>query len=311
MRYRPRSEDFESFLDALNDAATQIPAPVTADAPPSAQITGLPRSGTTILLQLLARTGRVGYPSNVMAFFHRAPWVGARLQAQLALAGPTLSMSSLGGRTREPLDPHEFGYFWRRVCGHSSNSLERDLEPPPYSDVQAELDAVAAVFEAPVVYKNFLALAHTDEMRAGLDRMRFLVVERNLVDVAASLLSLRAQIGAGPDDAIGVQTGSRGISPGTLVDRVARQVVDLDRRQRACGFSGADDTLVVSYDALSANPRAEVGRALAFLGADGEGLDALPAELPRGRGRSSLNAQDRGDLEFALARAYDDGGTDA
>ncbi len=261
MRYRPRSDDFESFLGALNDAALQLPPPVQGDAPPSAQITGLPRSGTTILLQLLARTGRVGYPSNVMAFFHRAPWVGARLQTQLALSGPTLSMGSIGGRTREPLDPHEFGYFWRRVCGHSSNSLARDLDPPSYPEVQAELDAVAAVFGRPVVYKNFLALAHAQEMRHGLDRMRFIVVERDRVEVAASLIMLRSQIGAAPDDLIGVQTG-RGNQPQTLVDRVAQQVVDLDRRQRECGFADADDALLVSYDALTADPRAEVGRVL-------------------------------------------------
>lgn len=304
MRYEPQSDTFEGFLNGLNDAAAHMKMSDGLSPPGlSAQIVGLPRSGTTVLLQLLAASGAVGYPSNVMAFFHRAPWVGAMLHTRLAASGPTLSMESLAGRTREPLDPHEFGYFWRRISGHSANSLVADLEPTPPEQAQVELDAVAAVFGAPVVYKNFLALAHASNMRAHLERQRFISVVRSAEDVAGSLLALRKQIGAGPEHPVGVQAtqvNDRQAATESIETTVARQVVDLEGRQRACEFDKHQDALTLSYTDLVGDPRGVVGSVLEFLGVEAPDLTALPRTLPPGRGLESLPEAQRRQLRAEL-----------
>ena len=309
MKYLSHDQGFEEFLSNLNDAAATIPPPHwEGTLPLSAQITGLPRSGTTLLYQLLARTGAVGYPSNAMALFHRVPWVGARIQTQLAATGPTLSLRSIGGRTPEPLDPHEFGYFWRRVCGHSANSLVRDLEPPPVAEVQRELDLVAAVFGKPVVYKNFLALAHASWMLTELEGMRLVLVRRPEEDVAASLLQLRRRLGT-PDSApLGVDPGDPAApeQAGTVEDRVARQVVSLVRRIEDAGLAGTVGVETVDYAQLCAEPRPVVARLLAALGSETTEPAGVPDRLDPGPGFAGLDPADRDALARALERAKED-----
>lgn len=305
MRYLAHDQSFESFLDDLNAAAGSMPVPALGEGRfVSAQMLGLPRSGTTIALQLLAATGAVGYPSNVMAFFHRAPWVGARLQRQLAAARPAISFTSVAGRTAEPLDPHEMGYFWRRVCGHSANSLVRDLPPEPVAEVQHQLDLVAAVFEAPVVYKNFLAIQHATEMRATWERARFIVVRRDVRDVAASLLTVRRRLGVAADAPFGVQPVTDPAVGADEFRTVADQVIALEEAIEANDFAAHDDACVVTYTDLSQDPRGQVERLLSFLGA-GPVRDpgALPATLPAGAGFAALDPTDQRRLAEALDTA--------
>ena len=308
MKYLGHDQGFEDFLSNLNEAAATIPPPQwEGTLPLSAQITGLPRSGTTLLYQLLARTGAVGYPSNTMALFHQVPWVGARIQTQLAATGPTISLRSIGGRTPEPLDPHEFGYFWRRVCGHSANSLVQDLEPPSIEDVQRELDLVAAVFGRPVVYKNFLALVHAPWMLGELRGMRLLLVRRPEEDVAASLLQLRRRLGTPDSATLGVDPGDPAAEEhGTVEDRVARQVVSLARRIDDSGMADTVGVETVDYAALCADPQAVVSRVLTALGSETTEPAGVPERLEPGPGFAGLDPADQDALRRALDRAKED-----
>ena len=138
IEFREKSDDFECFVENLNNCLlAPFGSPRSRENPRlSAQIVGLPRSGTTVLYQLMAHTRCVGYPSNLMALFWKTPTVGATIQKHLAQHRPTLSITSVAGRTREPMDPHEFGYFWRSMLGHSENTLVRDGEPIVMEELQ-------------------------------------------------------------------------------------------------------------------------------------------------------------------------------
>lgn len=282
--YAPRSENFEAFLARLNATiAAGMGEPEAPDEPRlTGQIVGLPRSGTTVLYQLLARTRVLGYPSNVMAMFWQAPVVGARLQHRLANGAVTLSTTSIAGRTPEPLDPHEFGYFWRGALGHSSNSVHQDASPMAWHRLQATLDAVTGVFDAPVVYKNFLVLCHVDTMRQELSRQRYLAVRRPLLDVATSLLSVRRAIGVPDDTDFGLATSAPEEAPPDVLHRIAAQVVDLDALMSAAQFGSSADSILLDYGAICADPRGSAEAILDHLGATdlGPALDRLPTSLP-------------------------------
>lgn len=289
MEYLPRSESFEDFLDRLNDALLpHFPSrPSSVPQHDSCQIVGLPRSGTTILYQLLARTGAVGYPSNVMAPYWRVPVVGARLQHRLAQSGPTISMTSVAGRTSEPLDPHEFGYFWRDALGHSGNTLRPDREGWPWPQLQDALDAIVEAFDAPTVHKNFLALHHAPDMRAQLRRSKFLVLTRDPRDIAASLWSVRQKVGVPDEATFGIDPGTE--QHGDLVDRVLAQVRALEEARSQMLAQDCSDTMVVEYERLCSSPREVIATALEFLGSapSDDALGKIPQTLPTGRGHAS------------------------
>lgn len=289
MEYLEKSESFEHFLDRLN-ATLENEFPSRPVGPPRhafAQIVGLPRSGTTILFQLLARTGVVGYPSNVMAPYWRVPVVGARLQRQLAQSKPTVSMHSVAGRTREPLDPHEFGYFWRHALGHSSNTLHPDLEGWSWDQLQAALDSICEAFDAPTVHKNFLALGHGAGMRHHLRRSKFIVLARDPRDVAASLWSVRQKIEVPEEATFGLDPG---VDEGDdLAHRIIAQVRTLEAARRAFIEGDHDDTMVVDYTTLCQSPREVVRAALEFLEIrpTEDAFSDIPPTLPSGKGRDA------------------------
>lgn len=299
MKYTARSSSYEDFLTDLNDSlAPRFPStPVGEPLHLSGQIVGLPRSGTTILYQLLARTRTIGYPSNVMAPFWRVPVVGARLQRKLAESEPTISMRSVAGRTSEPLDPHEFGYFWREALGHSANTLHPDSAGWGWDRVQSTLDAITEAFDAPTVYKNFLALGHAEEMRAQLPRNRFIVIRRDPRDVAASLWSVRQKIGVPSEATFGLDPGGdQGL---TLVQRIVDQVTTLEKSRAHLVDSARAVTLVVDYEELCNGPKGIVNSVLDHIEADVDRASvdaAVPDSLPAGQGQSSLPSEIRNEI---------------
>lgn len=297
--------DFERVLNRLNSANA---AEFDDDVPPrtdlySLQITGLPRSGTTVLYQLLARSRRLGYPSNVMAFFWRTPWIGARLQRQLSAGGGAVSVRSEAGRTPEPLDPHEFGYFWRHALGHDTNSLDPVRSPLEASDLRRRLDLVTSAFDLPVVYKNFLVPAHLDYLRHDVGRQRFIVIARPVHEVAASLWQVRQQLNIAANEPFGPQPTEICPTYNSVEARIAHQVSSLDRTWRESAWDG--DTLFVEYEDLCRSPREIVQQcsdhALAQLG-DPE-MGDIPAHLEPARSWNRLPRDVQRRLERAMVQA--------
>jgi hypothetical protein len=303
--YSQKSDSFEAFLSSLNDTVHEGMGDFSPPLEPfiTGQIVGLPRSGTTIVYQLLALTGRVGYPSNVMALFWQAPTIGAKLQKHLAAPGPTISTRSVAGRTAEPLDPHEFGYFWRRALGHSSNSVKSDQKPLDWSTLQSILDAVTGIFDSPVVYKNFLAMVHADSIRCNLERQKFLVIQRPMVDTAASLLAVRRRIGIPENDEFGLVAENLS-KDAPLLERVANQVCELKSLIESCNFENDPSSMQVDYISLCNDPRSTIGAILEFVGGDTTpGWDSnLPRRLPLGGGSANVTAAERKRLERLITQ---------
>jgi hypothetical protein len=108
----------ESRLQALNTLLhplqVQLESRLTSPERPLVFIIGAPRSGTTLVSQLLARSGQFGYISNFVARFWLAPGVGAMIEQSLdpSGTGSEIEYKSSYGVTHGLKSPHEFGYFW-------------------------------------------------------------------------------------------------------------------------------------------------------------------------------------------------------
>lgn len=125
-----RNEGLEQLLAELNGALGGAESGMhelpTEPAHPIILVVAAPRSGTTLLMQWLASSGQVCYPSNLLSRFYAAPYLGARIQQliadprfnfkdELADAGTyVIPFTSLLGKTKGLLQPNEFWYFWRR-----------------------------------------------------------------------------------------------------------------------------------------------------------------------------------------------------
>lgn len=264
----------EAFLEALNDrlapAETYPPVP---ERFPTLHVVGAPRSGTTLATQLIARHLDVGYINNLIAAFWKAPVTGIRLSRKVLGDAAPASLTSAFGRTDHVEDPHEFGYFWRRL-----------LQSPEYRELGgAQADAVdwdrlarvlthmTIAYDRPVLFKSFQLAAVMDRVQAVLPSTCFVWVRRDPVATARSILKLRERF-------LGDRSRWASIKPRDVAElarrdvweQVAGQALSLDRSiADAADRVGRRNVLELSYEALCRRPAEAVGAVRALLAGAG------------------------------------------
>ena len=275
----------EAFLEGLNEAlALASLAPMRRSVDPSTlpivYIVGAPRSGTTLLSQVISRHLEVGYVDNVVARFWRRPSVGIRL-SQILLGErrrECIEFRSQHGVSEGLAGPHEFGYFWRHwlQCDaapthHPTPNLLTALDA---GGLRAQLhDELLAAFAQPAVFKNVICGFYAPWLTMVHPRSLFVHIERDLAQTAASILATRfARYGA--------YEAWWSLKPSTFEElsnvadpamQVVRQVTD-SRREFAAALTVAPvRSLRVGYDELCDAPDGVLSRvasALKELGAE-------------------------------------------
>ena len=202
-RYR-KDPALEAALAAANDRLA-IALEETADRFDGRLllVIGSPRSGTTLLTQLLARTRDLTYPDHVVARFPGAPALGVLASRSLRVAFPSMVEAveasdaparSDHGVTPGLFEPHEAGYFWSR---HFDFSRGHELDASAFSAVRwpALFGALSALQAAgdgrPLMFKTVPLAMNIDEVAARLPGALVLVTRRDPLDVALSVYRAR------------------------------------------------------------------------------------------------------------------------
>jgi Sulfotransferase family len=202
--YERRTQDYakdvsdEAFLAELNAYLEPRELALYEDRPielPFVFVLGAPRSGTTIASQLLAYCLDVGYITNFAARFWRAPVHGIRLSRLIAGEPHDVPFASDYARTPSPQGIHEFGYFWRgRLRKESFDEIVRapELEPEiDWDGLRLTLANVQHEFGRPVAGKNVLSAFHMPKLLDVLGRVLWVLIERDPLDAAVSILDAR------------------------------------------------------------------------------------------------------------------------
>lgn len=187
---------FGAVNDHLYDLETQLVSGYTEPQYPTIFICGPPRSGTTLLMQLVIACFKVGYVNNLMARFWKVPYIGAVLAHELRQRQPHRSpefVSELGA-TYGYEGPHEFGFFWQYWFPYNEThqTSEEDLQKQDKPRFRQELAAMESIFDAPLAFKNGIVLSLNIPTLATLfPKAVFLVCQREPVYVAQSILQSR------------------------------------------------------------------------------------------------------------------------
>jgi hypothetical protein len=262
-----KNERDEAFLDALNNFLASATLPFGGDTAcnpstlPILYIVGAPRSGTTLLSQLVSRYLPVGYIDNLTARFWRRPSVGIRLSE--ALLGENrrnlITLESTHGVTNGIAEPHEFGYFWGhwfRLAQAATHHLDETLlaKTDAKGLRHALEDEILREFRAPVVFKNIICGFHAKFLTKLHPRSLFIYVERDLKDTCASILKCRLE-------RYGTYEAWWSLRPSTFpsfsidpVEQVVRQVIDSRREMYEEICTLRNSPIRVEYTKLCANP---------------------------------------------------------
>ena len=265
-------------------------------------VIGAPRSGSTLLYQLLTDRFDVGYLANGHA---RRPGAPSLVERRRGLAGRRRGelgdyRSSFGGTDGE-LGPSECGPFWYRFFPRRPHYVPADAFPAASRrQLRAAVGAFVEACGRPVVYKNLYNTARIDAIAAALPEALFIAIHRDLAANARSLLDGRLHVAGSPEawwsvEPPGVEHLRRLPAHEQVVEQI-RALDDLVARVEAS--IGPERVLHVVYEDICADPRGQLERIAAFAAAHGCKLGErgeVPASFPR-RDGGTLPAE----LEDAL-----------
>lgn len=268
-----RDETLEALLKEVNGllgaAESEAVRRFETTRYPAVLIMGSPRSGTTLLLQWLARTDRFAYPTNILSRFYGAPYIGAKIQLMLTRHdfrneifdfNEEVPFASRLGKTRGALAPNEFWYFWRRFFPYGELQCldERELERVDRRGFVSELAAIEAVFDKPFAMKGMFVNWNIPFISSMLPKVLFLYIKRHPFFNIQSLLEARvdyygdkrAWYSFKPPEYITL----RGLSP---YEQVAGQIYHTNRAvEDGLGHVEAPKRLEISYEEFCSRPEA-------------------------------------------------------
>ena len=254
----------EQKLFELNELLAPIETQLTAtfETPqrPLVFVIGAPRSGTTLMSQILAATEKFGGATNFMARFWKAPTLAMRMQEVLDLPSSHRSFRSVRGATDGISEPHEFGYYWSSWfdLGQETHSLSREhLARVDLLGLKRSLASMEAAAQKPLMFKNntwftFQASWLAEQFPTSV----FVACVRDPFFVAQSIYAQRLALGdLGRWWSVRPSTYAtlKGLSP---LEQVAAQAVDITlEMQKALALVPGERLIRASYRKLCEEPR--------------------------------------------------------
>jgi len=151
-------------------------------------VVGPPRTGSTLLYQLLVHRFDVGYLSNRHCRLYGAPSLVERRRHP----HPTVEFTSRYGRTRGPDAPSECGEYWYRFFRRSPQYVPLEEMPErQLRRLRASARGLGNAAGRPLVFKNLICALRLEPIAAALPEAVFVHIKRELEPTAVSLLAGR------------------------------------------------------------------------------------------------------------------------
>lgn len=285
---------------------------------PVAFILGPPRSGTTLMSQLLADWGGFAYVSNFLARFWRAPYLGSILEREIGIreSYDRSTYRSESGATFTPAEPHEFTWFWNRWFDRGQETQK--LGPSELASVDGErlrreVAALEAAWSAPVVFKNsFWHNFQVDYLAELFPASVYVRCHRDPVYAAQSIVLSREALRGDRERWWSMKPAEYSALAGRhWSEQVVGQVYHTERElDRALGSLPPDRVVDAPYEEVCADPGGVVGRVVDAVNRGGASVPTR-GELPDGfspTDRRRLPETEFEEIRAACRRLYGGGG---
>jgi hypothetical protein len=217
-------------------------------------VVGPPRSGTTLAYQILAHALPVTWFNNLGELFPRSP-LAANVLFRRWCRPPAPCFESFYGNTASLLAPNDAFHVWDRWLGNDRYSVPASLLPAVQDDMRRFFDAWTTTFDRPLLNKNVRNAACVELLAEVFPEAFFVVVRRDPLRVAQSLIQARQFVQG--DRAAGWGLWSRDVpaaDPLECVDAVCDQVREIDGRLQASTQRLGSRAVEVRYEALCESP---------------------------------------------------------
>ncbi len=165
----------------------------TKNGHPPMYIVGAPRSGSTLLMQVMVQYYRLGYISNLSRNFYRVPILGSYLD-RFFLADKKVSKfhSNYGNTTglSEPNEAADYWYSWF-VDRHDVHRSVQEITHDSLRTLGKQSRSMSAAQKLPFVHKNLYNSIRIKPLTLADPESLFVVINRDMLKIAASIYMAR------------------------------------------------------------------------------------------------------------------------
>lgn len=198
---------------------------------PVVLIAGAPRSGTTLVYQALAAYLDVSCPTNLTAMLPNSSLTTARLQSWIPI-NQQPDFSNFYGQTSRLHGPNDAFHLWNRWLGKDRYCPADSMTDRTAREMNQFLTAWTTAFDKPFLNKNNRNAFAIELLAQHVPSARFVVVRRNPMYVAQSLIIARQKVQGDKTKGWGLQSTSSTPEDDPLgyVDDVCRQILSIDTK---------------------------------------------------------------------------------
>ena len=151
-------------------------------------IIGSPRSGTTVLYQLLCKHLQFGYINNFVSNWPKAPVTATKLYERFSKNSNPIDLKSEFGNSSHMSGPSEYVEFWYRWF---ERSHKFKFDNNNIKKLRIEISGLTKIHQRPLIFKNVVHSMRILALRKIFPESLFIVLKRKKLDIAQSILNAR------------------------------------------------------------------------------------------------------------------------
>lgn len=159
-------------------------------------IIGAPRSGTTLLYQLLVKNSNLAYINNFIGNFYKVPVLVSKINSYLPISRNNLTYKSSHGNTFGLSGPNEFGNFWYRWFPRKPQYTKKNtLSNQSILEIRKVMSAIENNLGSPLLFKNVVNSVRVESLLEIFPNCVFLIVKREPLYNIQSIIKIRRKLG--------------------------------------------------------------------------------------------------------------------
>jgi len=238
-------------------------------------IVGAPRTGSTILYQLMTHYFHVLYINNFICAFYQDIFVGFWLSRLLFPDTPHNCFNSSLGNTFQCgfKGPAECGNFWYRWLPREKHFIEKnDIDKKKQQEISQILSSIINRYNLPLVIKNLNAGQRMRLIHQVNPNAKFILIKRDPLYTAQSIWLSKHHIGLKPNQWWSIMPKNYDdLVKLTAHKQIVRQIFFLEKQILTDrSLFPEENFIVIQYENLCQNPKDTLLRLKKFIGSEVE-----------------------------------------
>lgn len=271
-------------------------------------ILGHPRSGTTLLYQILVHGFNFAYIPNICGDYKNIPII-TTFVAKRVCSEYKSDFKSNYGKVKGKMAPKEAGGIWGKWFGYENYIDYENLSRDQIKEITATIALIEGLFEAPFINKNVKHLLRIRALAQIFPSALFIILKRDPVELACSIVRGRKENCKNLNDWWSVKPRNyEQIKDGDYLEQICNQVYFLEKDlEKEMITVGSNRFYKISYDKLCKNVKVEIEGLLAFFQKHQIKLvlkNKLPGEFPLSKNKRLISAEEDAVIRDKICTLY-------